>query len=399
MTVSLTLENVDKTKLNDSSLKGAFVVFLTGEKEWLGPYSISLPTLDKDNKLQLEFKVPANAKAVIDYIPAIHGQDYAAQSPIMRVLLKTDGAFIGYKDFCNVMLQKVVLTVVEGITSLRLESDGGSLDPKKAFLPFGPQPTIGSRFMVGSSEALSKKLSELSITVMWKGAPKEFNSHYKDYKNNKNQEVNNNYFTANVYFKDGGDWENSRSEVTLFHSDDASFPYSIPITSSNKSPVSPDMMQDGFITFSLKTDFLHAAYRTEYVTNMVTYSKEDGNLTVLNEPYTPAIQSISLTYTATDEVNIASTSLEDFSNSNGQFFHIAYSGQMREDSYRRRQFEFLNDKRVSLLPAYPYEGELLIGFSNLKAGDSVSVLFQVAEGSDNSVDGLENIDLFVLCDN
>jgi uncharacterized phage protein gp47/JayE len=124
-----------------------------------------------------------------------------------------------------------------------------------------------------------------------------------------------------------------------------------------------------------------------------------GAFTLLKEPYTPTIQSISLTYAATDEVNIAPASLDAYSKTNGQFFHIAYFGQMREDSYRRGQIDFLNDKRVSLLPAYPYEGEMLIGFSNLKAGDSVNVLFQVAEGSDNSADELVNIDWFVLCDN
>ena len=72
---------------------------------------------------------------------------------------------------------------------------------------------------------------------------------------------------------------------------------------------------------------------------------------------------------------------------------------MREDIYQRKQFDFLSDKRVSLLPVYNYEGELLIGFTNLNPGDSVNVLFQVAEGSDNSADKRENIDWFVLCEN
>jgi len=69
---------------------------------------------------------------------------------------------------------------------------------------------------------------------------------------------------------------------------------------------------------------------------------------------------------------------------------------MREHGYQRKQ---LTDKSVSLLPAYNNEGELLIGFSNLNAGDSVNVLFQVAEGSDDSDLEQEDIDWFVLCDN
>jgi hypothetical protein len=399
VTVSLTLDNVDRTKLNDRDLQGAFSSFLTGEKGWMGPYGLSAATLNVGNVLTFTIEVPAEANAVVDYNAAIHGYGYATQSPILRVLLKADGASIGYNDFSDVTLQKMKLTVVvAGITSLKLESDGGTLDPKKAFLPFGPQPTIGSRFMVGCTEALSKKLSAVRLTVKWKSAPKNFQSHYTSY---TNKNVNNNYFNAYVYFKDNGGWENSRTGVTLFDSDNATLPYSIPLAPSNIAPMSPEIMQDGFITFSLEKDFLHAAYRKEYVENMVTYIKQGtGSLTVLNEPYTPSIQSISLGYTAySDEVNIAIASAEDNSNADVQFFHITYSGQMREDGYRRGKFDFVIDKSVSLLPVYNYEGELLIGFSDLSSGSSVNVLFQVAEGSDNPSEEQENIHWFVLCNN
>jgi hypothetical protein len=399
VTVNLTLDNVDRTTFNDRDLKGAFESFLTAETEWMGPYGFSSATLNIGNVLTLTFEVPANAKAVVDYNAAIHGYGYATQSPVLRVLLKANGANIGYNDFKNVTLQKLKVTVVvTGITSLKLESDGGTLDPKKAFLPFGPQPTIGSRFMVGCTEALSKKLSAVRVTVKWKSAPQNFQSHYANY---ANQRVDNNYFTAYVYFKDSGGWENSRSGVTLFDSDNATMPHSIPITPSNLAPMSPEIMQDGFISFSLEKDFLHSAYRKEYVENMVTYIKQGtGNLTVLNEPYTPSIQSILFGYTAhTDEVNIAATSADDDPNADGQFYHITYFGQMREDSYRRGQFEFISDKKVSLLPVYNYEGELLIGLSDLNSDTSVNVLFQVAEGSENPSEEQENIHWFVLCNN
>jgi len=51
------------------------------------------------------------------------------------------------------------------------------------------------------------------------------------------------------------------------------------------------------------------------------YSKgEETTLVILKEPYTPTIQSISLSYTAhTDEVNTASTSLDDYLNPDVQF--------------------------------------------------------------------------------
>ena len=52
-----------------------------------------------------------------------------------------------------------------------------------------------------------------------------------------------------------------------------------------------------------------------------------------------------------------------------------------------------------LLPAYNFAGELLLGLQDLHPGDSVSVLFQVAEGSADPDLPQEDLNWFVLCDN
>ncbi|MGX2040181.1 baseplate J/gp47 family protein [Methylocaldum sp. MU1018] len=434
ITVSLGLGNVDRARLNDASLENAFEVFITGEKNWLGPFVVS-PAISEDDVLGFEVTVPETEKAVIDYDAAIHGYDYAARAPIVQVLLRTGG--VGYLDFQNVTLQNAAILVkVDNIASLNLESDGGVLDPKKAFLPFGPQPGKGSRFMVGYDEAFSKKLSEIKIGVQWKDAPANFSTHYQHYGNSS---IGNSYFTASVVFKDGGSWEETRYGVPLFESANAGSehtlvfsPGSVSVSSSVsdgfkiyalnvagslwaakaadryvfRKPVmtayksAPPEPRQGFMTFSLEKSFLHAEYRKKYVENVMKYSREGGDLIVLNEPYTPTVQSISLSYKAyTDRIGIGTDSLDDFANADVQFFHVADSGRMLEHGYQRAQFEFLVDKAVSLLPIYRNAGELLIGFTDLNPGDSVSVLFQVAEGSADPDSAREDIAWSVLCDN
>lgn len=436
--VTLTLNNVDSLKLNNTALSGAFEVFITGEKNWLGPYGIT-PALT-GNVLKFDFIVPESEKGVIDYSAEIHGYNYTARTPIIQVMLKGDKVDIGYNDFENVTVEKAKIEVdVSNITSLYLESDGGALDPKKPFMPFGPQPAVGSRFMVGYTEALSKKLSEVKITVNWKGSPSDFSTHYANYKEKEDSSIKNSYFTSAVSFKDGGSWKSTNSAVQLFESGNASSAHNFTfssVTLSGSPAISEGMkvyalhtsgsiwatqaanryvlhkpvfksfetivpeMQEGFITFSLEKDFLHSTYRKKYVENVMTYSKSGGTLTILNEPYTPTIQSISLSYKAhSGDVSIESNSLDDYSNGDIHFFHISYFGQMREHGYQRRQFTFLTDKSVSLLPEYSNEGELIIGFKDLHAGDSVSVLFQVAEGSDDPDMEQEDVGWFVLCDN
>ena len=437
VTATLTVNHLESSKITPASLVAAFEAFITGEKNWLGPYALS-PAIRDGNKLEFEFTIPESESAVTDYNAAVHGYSYTAQEPVLQVLLKSGSDRIGYSDFKGVTIQKAALKVkVSNITSLSLEGDGGTLDPKKAFLPFGPQPTKGARFMVGYTEALAKKLSALKIRVQWKDAPASFSSHYDGYGVSG---MGNSYFTATVSFADGGNWNYTNYGVRLFESGNASSEHpfefkagapsvSLPLAEGMKlralatagslwasqaaikyvreRPVlapyrraAPEP-RTGFITFTLEKDFLQETYRMKYVENVMKYSKgEVDSLTLLNEPYTPAIQSLSLSYDAhSDEAALASASLTDFSDKDVQFFHIACFGQMREQRYQREQFGFLVDKSIPLLPLYENEGELFIGFKDLKAGDSVSLLFQVAEGSADP--GLEQEDIrwFVLCDN
>ncbi len=393
VTVSLKLKNLDRSKLNETSLNGAFDISITGEKSWLGSYGLS-PKLSVEDLLEFSFIVPATEKAVVDYNAAIHGYDYSAQAPIVQVLLKVGNDKIGYNDFRGVTIESAMVSVeVSNITSLHLESDDGAIDPKKAFLPFGSQPTKGSRFLVDYPEALAKKLSNLSINVQWKDAPTDFSTHYKNYI--VQPEINNSFFTTKVE----GSWVNTNTSVRLFEASDATSSHVFQLISSNSL-----VSAIGSIVFFLERDFLHTAYRTQYVENVLKYSKVGGTLVTLNEPYTPAIQNISLTYKASsDHVQIDSTSLDDFANPDLQFLHISYFGQMREHGYQRQQIEAQIktgiNTAVPLLPKYDYEGELLIGLSELKAGDSISVLFQVSEGSADPELRSEALLWFVLCDN
>ncbi|RII29846.1 MAG: hypothetical protein CXR30_11075 [Geobacter sp.] len=442
VTVTLTIDRIDPATVNGATLKEAFEVFITGEKHWLGPYAVA-PTMSVNAArhwtMTFSFSIPETEKGVIDYDPLIHGYSYSTAAPVLQVLLKDGCGTIGYNELKRIRLLKAAVAVdVANITTLTLENDGGTLDPKKAFLPFGSQPTVGSRFMIGCGEALSKKLSQIKITVKWKDAPANFTSHYDGYDHGG---VSNTTFTAAASFSDGGSWNLSRSGVQLFETANASTEHSLTF-SAGSSSVSAGISQgmrihalnnagslwavkaahsyllrkpvfmpfknrvpearEGFITLSLEHDFLHSAYRKKYVEKVMTYSKQGGTLTILNEPYTPAIGSISLSYRAdSDLVNIAQgqVTLDDFSNPDLHFYHIAYFGQMREHGYQRRQFGFLRDKSVYLFPPYDNEGELLVGFTDLRGGDSVSVLFQAAEGSADPELPRQDVSWSVLCDN
>ncbi|HBA73545.1 MAG TPA: hypothetical protein DCZ63_15535, partial [Geobacter sp.] len=109
VTVTLTLGQLDRDAVNDETLKEAFEAFITGEKQWLGPYPVT-PELAHDtarnSTLSLSFSIPENEKAVIDYDQPVHGYSYNAAAPVVQLLLKENCATIGYNQLKRIRLLK-----------------------------------------------------------------------------------------------------------------------------------------------------------------------------------------------------------------------------------------------------------------------------------------------------
>lgn len=447
VTVALTLGPV-KEEVTAVALKDAFEVFLTGEKQWLGPLHPDSLTLTNSvsgsSLLQFSCTLDAREQAVIDYDQEIHGGVYNSDAPVLQVLVRESCRSIGYNQLKHLTLEKAAISVqVSGLTALALENDSGALDAKKPFLPFGNQPVKGSRFLIGCPEALTKKLSELTLTVQWQDAPASFRARYAGYGDNR---IDNDFFTAGVSFQDGGNWHLARTGEPLFETASGARERTFTFQASSSSATAakstegqrlralervgsrwatravqvsrlqkplvatrqkaaPEARQ-GCVILALERSFLHAEYRKKYVEQVVTYSKTGtGALTLLAEPYTPAIRTISIGYRAySDTVRIGSAfddpvTVDDFASPDLHFYHTTPFGQMREHGYQREQFAFLADHRVSLLPRFDHEGELLIGLEHLQGGDSVSVLFQVAEGSADPELPSQPVLWSVLCDN
>ena len=405
--------------------------FVTGEKRWLGPYTPDV--VPAGDGLAFSFVVPPEDAAVVDYDRDRHGYAFAAAAPIVQVLLKVDDkAGAGrYRDLLPIVVHAASVSVaVEGMTSLQLESDLGALDPKRAYMPFGPQPVAGSRFMIGCPEALSKKLTDLKLELDWLGLPAGgFADGYTNYSNPPNESD----ATASAIFSDAAGRGSSPTSHVIFPTDGSKLTLDLTTDARGataaprveplavqrirafslgggraiaeavfrelqRTPVfgfaraAPAALRSGFITLTLNRDLGHAEYRSKILAHAGTLP---------SEPYTPTLRSLSLRYDASaGPVPVDSGSDSDFANAEVQFFHVGSFGQRREHGWLRAQLPFVDEKRVPLFPTYEDEGELLIGLSSLAAGDGVSLLFKVAEGSaDPDVDAPPEVRWAVLCDN
>jgi hypothetical protein len=290
VTLALRLGDLDAEHAPEA-LAASFQAFLTGEKSWLGPYDLSASL--SGGFLRLSLEVPESHAAVVDHDPAVHGSTYAAEGPVLRLTLQPASP-LGYAGLAGLTVRAASVEVeVTGVTSLALESDAGTLDSKKAFLPFGPQPAVGSRFLVSSAEAFTKNISKIELHLQWQGAPSNFHAWYAGYK--RAAKVNNGWFTAEVSWRDAAGWK--PDEVRALFDPRTPAGETI-LTLTPGSVPAPPAAKPGFLALSLKQDFLHADYRQESVANLVTFSRDGGTLVTLNEPYTPTLRSVSLSYQA-----------------------------------------------------------------------------------------------------
>ena len=162
------------------------------------------------------------------------------------------------------------------------------------------------------------------------------------------------------------------------------------------------ILKEGFLHLALNQGFFFRKYKEVFTKQVLDFSKAAGNPTItpINEPFAPEVQRMTLDYSAsTGPVPFTDNSLNDYSGTSIEFYHVGAFGQMREHAYLRQQTAFLNHKPVKFLPQYDSEGNFFIGLSGLSANESVCLLFQCAEGSADPALPKVNLQWSVLCDN
>ena len=408
-------------------------IFCSGEKGWLGPFSPESEIRDKDKKLiyttsaeknilKLAFTVPIEEKSVVSYQADVSGENFNTDLPVCRVLIKTENTegYDLYRSLIGQVIEKLTVDVnVRGIKSLELENDTGKINAAKPFYPFGTQPVKRSNFIIGYPELFNKKWNDIRIVIDWKNTPDSFVDLYYAYRKNyltktsssgfiqgmfllneletnipgnvvfaakqnisgidptpKNLIVNgNNHFKARVEVLHKEIWEKD-SDLVLFVADDEGFMADFSIKNKNY-----ETGKNGPVRMSLNQSFLHELFARIYA---LAFSSGQQDALIPNEPYTPMIESISLSYSATASMNMGKEE-SDFQKNNVKLYHEHPFGQSEEHPYLKHQLSFLapSDKNTFLLPAYCKGGELYIGLENTLPLQQVSLLVQVLEGSEN----------------
>jgi len=386
-----------------------FKLLLTGAEGWVEKEPDSKPKII-GNKFEITCSLKPEDPPILPVSNKIHLGNFDTQLPMVQVLVK--GNATGYSPYIDLRLLKITAVkttvTVAGVKDLLLQNELGRLDPAKPFQPFGGRPKTNDTFIIGSKEVFQKKLSgKLSLAFDWDGGQ----SNNKVYKTGEK-------VTCKVLNLESS----PKSEpIDLFDADLVAQNISFSASNFGKNSFSgfdysenrPFAVNDlaGFVKVKLNSGFGHSTYLRHFTLAMVEMAKKpnERNLAGLEKdknfiadestktlklpdpPYTPTAKSLSLNYQAASTFHLDSADESKFQKREEQFFHLHPFGQREAHPY----LETSSDE-TTLLPQLSHEGSLFIGLQNAAPRQTVSVLFQVAEGSANPLKKRQTVEWFYL---
>ncbi len=179
---------------------------------------------ESTNIINIKLTLLESAPAIVPFIDKVDG--YTSQWPLLKVIL---GKSI---DLYNppILLSVSIETDIKNFSKLNLANDISPLPASGPSLIFGPIPTVGSCFYIGSSEIFAKPLTDLTITLAWENLPQDFSGYYAQY-NNFLDPQNKSIAFSNTAFE--GQWTLLTQKTWK----------ELPLSSAGKSPVSIALFQ------------------------------------------------------------------------------------------------------------------------------------------------------------
>lgn len=449
-----TTDRVNLEDITPVDLYSALQIKCSGVKDWIVPSGIITTNIEDPSKvasvdqntLHLVFQLEKDTPALVGYDDKVFGEGFQTQDPLVQFnidLGKKPAGPVGYKLF-RALADRIVTNVtinvqVSGAKLVLVENDNSAMPADKPFYPFTTRPLKRSNFYVDYPEAFSKKWTDIGVKLIWNNTPDDFSDWYEAYISS--QQVNtirstyliflenptateprivdgDDYFKATTSLLNKEVWDVKNSGQVLFENEGSGFKCDIVINSS--SDYEPN--KTGPLRLSLNQTFLHELFPRLYALALAS----DGTDTLIpNEPYTPLVGEISLDYTASESRTFepqvlpitesnpltAKNGADVYENERIRLFHLHPYGQKEEHNHlksKARQ-QGVTDRFDSnvvnsyLIPKYCSGGHLFIGLENAKPLQSVALLIQVLEGSENpltdSFDSGEGVHWSILCDN
>ena len=426
-----------------ADIRDRFTLQLSGEKGWIDvpidPANVSIhPSKESFN---ITVKLDGGEPGVVPYSQKLHQHNFNTILPVAKFVLVRAKA---KEEVWNFVFEKVrIAAKVIGIKDLAIQNDTGVLSASKPFELFGASPHSGSSFILGSKEIFMKTLQpdgnvEIKLNITWDNVSElrdlvdtdtvhTVDILYLEDAEWKSVHTNISLFdtTSAIFSADIADsFQQTISKASQKFSSEKSETLAPKISTAKSSigqsaiegfaeniagieseiyipkmftgsitlaatipplDISSDFTENenfsvksawGFVKLELNNpDFGHSTYASDLAkaaigAKITTTPGTNGASTTtiamdeVTAPYTPKVKEVTIDYKV-------ETLLDFKSGEEGAFFHLTPFGSKDVS---------LNAQK-NLLPDVENEGELFIGIENFKTDQTLSILFQVAEGT------------------
>ncbi|WP_353129938.1 hypothetical protein [Parapedobacter pyrenivorans] len=387
---------------------------LTGEKGWLED-QVRAIYHPQSGELVFSITIDGGKDAVQQYDEKIHQKNMQVSMPLLMVYIDQEASGMSYDLLAEKAIDRVRISVnVQGYKEAILSNDIGLLDGSKPFKPFGDLPRRGSGFYIGSDELFQKPLTSLSLIT---DLPAEFSAAYL-YRGKwtaLSLERTNGGYTLGIpkqpiqerslailtrAYGTGDRDGHIRLALTTDRYSLSAFMDSltqsfnetklmkIPIQTAVEGLFRSDLIT-GEATKKVEAKKMEVGVAAslednhkELLKTVVSATQFEGFRLVRNSTPTPK-ELVAGTF----EINYSATDTLTFGNETKPgFFHLYPFG------YKQIQ----QSKRLGLLPAVSNNGELFIGLAGVQAPKTISLLFEVVEGSSNPLKPAEAVHWYYL---
>jgi hypothetical protein len=342
-------------------------IYITSDKECIQLIRMLAESSAEGNLNYLH--IPATAPKIVAYNPEIHANNADLRKriiadtgyPVLKIVPKTPNT--------PALLQSISVRIrVVNFKGFIVGTAAGMADLTKPFKPFGDFPRVGNNFIIGANEFFLKKNADLAIIInpeldlpsagQRREAVAEFvRPSLRDVMPGGKHAFLNQGIAANpiIQYLQDGKWTGGGPFEGSYHNVN-------PITEFQAEEKLPD---NSSVNGYIKITFHNLNYSGEKFLQDYIAAGQTGD----NVPVAPTIDSISLDYSVRED--------------------ISYTGNAPNPGSAIEACHILpyGFRNVTAGDKFPYlqapGGEICLGFEHAAAGDSLSLLFQLAEGTAN----------------
>ena len=311
-------------------------------------------------------------------------------NPEIRMLVSNRAWLYPYSWCRKIKMKKVKVSVaVDGLRNFQVHNDLGQVDVTQPFSPFGSSAVLGSWFVVGSEEMLNKRVSQVDLSLSWRGLPSDrtgMKGYYSSYVSNDSEIIDNTSFRVKGEYLSGYSWKPSlnNNEQYMFRTsldeipspDDALveksfFSLSVPtITDRHLDNLEYEYgnVPCGFYRFvftSPSMGFGESLYRKIFAETMLINSKIKHQLPIPKQPVMPMVDSVSLGYKAEAETEFIAGGASEIEVS---YLQPAFGFSVRKDSFMYP---------IPLINGMEEGGRLVISFTGALGGSILNFYLEL----------------------